>query len=325
MWVPFYSALSKPTFPVSFTMGSYGMGWSIGTYREEDIIFHGGNVIGESAMVMLFPERKIGITILTNMDGQSTSLYEIAWVAADLVLGYEPWLDVPKACNFPCDFVNCSAVREFVDDVDGIGLGHRGRQPSDCDDSPKERPSFAKDEDDSPQPTISIPNWESYLGIYVHPTYDIVNVTKSDKGKLWLKWHSLEGELTQPDEHSPVLICQATGPFLLEPVSLPVKFNKNWDGRVDSVELPLEPLVAPIMFVNMNYQPRASCGYTPVIINNTVVREVEREGLSFISLVGIFLFGAVVAVAVGAAVSFLLYRHKFKRFFNAYQGYETLK
>lgn len=48
---------------------SYGMGWFLEDYRGREVIHHGGNVDGFTALVAMLPEEKFGIVILTNMNG----------------------------------------------------------------------------------------------------------------------------------------------------------------------------------------------------------------------------------------------------------------
>ncbi len=48
---------------------AYGFGWFLLDYRGNEIIHHGGNIDGFSAEVDLVPEQKLGIVILTNMNG----------------------------------------------------------------------------------------------------------------------------------------------------------------------------------------------------------------------------------------------------------------
>ena len=48
---------------------AYGFGWFLLDYRGSEIIHHGGNIDGFSAEVDLVPEQKLGIVILTNMNG----------------------------------------------------------------------------------------------------------------------------------------------------------------------------------------------------------------------------------------------------------------
>lgn len=48
---------------------AYGLGWFLLDYRGNQVIHHGGNIDGFSAEVDLVPEQKLGIVILTNMNG----------------------------------------------------------------------------------------------------------------------------------------------------------------------------------------------------------------------------------------------------------------
>lgn len=48
---------------------NYGLGWFLQDYRGRLIVQHGGNIDGMSALVAMMPEEKLGIVILTNMDG----------------------------------------------------------------------------------------------------------------------------------------------------------------------------------------------------------------------------------------------------------------
>jgi CubicO group peptidase (beta-lactamase class C family) len=48
---------------------SYGLGWFLEDYRGREIVHHGGNIDGMSAMVGLLPSEDLGVVILTNMNG----------------------------------------------------------------------------------------------------------------------------------------------------------------------------------------------------------------------------------------------------------------
>ena len=48
---------------------SYGMGWFLEDYRGREVVHHGGNVDGFTALVAMMPEEKFGVVILTNMNG----------------------------------------------------------------------------------------------------------------------------------------------------------------------------------------------------------------------------------------------------------------
>jgi CubicO group peptidase (beta-lactamase class C family) len=50
---------------------AYGLGWFLHDYHDRKIVEHGGNIDGMSALVSMVPEEKLGIVILTNMNGSS--------------------------------------------------------------------------------------------------------------------------------------------------------------------------------------------------------------------------------------------------------------
>jgi len=50
---------------------SYGLGWFLHDYRGRKVVEHGGNIDGMSALVAMIPEEKLGVVILTNLNGTS--------------------------------------------------------------------------------------------------------------------------------------------------------------------------------------------------------------------------------------------------------------
>ncbi|CAN5826348.1 serine hydrolase [soil metagenome] len=68
---------------------SYGLGWSLADYRGRELVHHGGNIDGMSALVALMPGEDIGMVILTNMNGSGlpTVLMRRAF---DALLGTPP-------------------------------------------------------------------------------------------------------------------------------------------------------------------------------------------------------------------------------------------
>ncbi|HQU60211.1 MAG TPA: serine hydrolase domain-containing protein, partial [Saprospiraceae bacterium] len=68
---------------------SYGLGWFVYRYDDLDIVQHGGNIDGFSALVFLVPKSQLGMVLLTNLNG--TALPGIlANSATDLLLNKEP-------------------------------------------------------------------------------------------------------------------------------------------------------------------------------------------------------------------------------------------
>lgn len=50
---------------------SYGLGWFLSDYRGKKVVDHGGAIDGMRAQVALLPEEKLGVVILTNMNGSA--------------------------------------------------------------------------------------------------------------------------------------------------------------------------------------------------------------------------------------------------------------
>jgi CubicO group peptidase (beta-lactamase class C family) len=48
---------------------AYGLGWFLQDYHGRKVVQHGGNIDGMSALVALMPEEKLGIAVLTNLNG----------------------------------------------------------------------------------------------------------------------------------------------------------------------------------------------------------------------------------------------------------------
>ncbi len=67
----------------------YGMGWFIQPYRGHRMIHHGGNNDGFSAMVSFMPDDKLGLEILTNLDG-NLMVDSLMLEVYDRLLGLEP-------------------------------------------------------------------------------------------------------------------------------------------------------------------------------------------------------------------------------------------
>jgi CubicO group peptidase (beta-lactamase class C family) len=50
---------------------SYAFGWNVLDYRGREMLSHAGNLSGMNAMVGLLPEERLGIVVLTNMEGNA--------------------------------------------------------------------------------------------------------------------------------------------------------------------------------------------------------------------------------------------------------------
>ena len=68
---------------------SYGLGWFTYRYNDLDIVQHGGNIDGFSALVFLVPGKNLGMVFLTNMNGSALPGV-LANTATDLFLDQKP-------------------------------------------------------------------------------------------------------------------------------------------------------------------------------------------------------------------------------------------
>jgi len=76
--------------------GEYGLGWQIGKYRNEKVIYHHGGYPGYRSHVSFMPDKKIAIGVLVNNDVLGGRLADI--LAA---YGYDWWL---RPENFEADY-----------------------------------------------------------------------------------------------------------------------------------------------------------------------------------------------------------------------------
>ena len=70
--------------------GKYGLGWQIGKYRDENVIYHHGGYTGWNTHTSYMPDKKVGVAVMVNegtVGGRA-----IALVAA---YAYDRWLGVP--------------------------------------------------------------------------------------------------------------------------------------------------------------------------------------------------------------------------------------
>ena len=46
--------------------GNYGLGWQIGKYRDENVVYHHGGYPGWSSHIACMPDKKIGVAVMIN-------------------------------------------------------------------------------------------------------------------------------------------------------------------------------------------------------------------------------------------------------------------
>src|SRR5262249_43932403 len=68
---------------------SYGMGWFLSDYRGKKMVEHGGAIDGMRGLVAMIPEEKLGVVILTNLNGSILSV-PLSYRIFDAYLGASP-------------------------------------------------------------------------------------------------------------------------------------------------------------------------------------------------------------------------------------------
>ena len=76
--------------------GEYGLGWQIGKYRNEKVVYHHGGYPGYRSHVSFMPDRKIGVGVLVNNDVLGGRLGDMLAAYA-----YDWWL---RTENFEAEF-----------------------------------------------------------------------------------------------------------------------------------------------------------------------------------------------------------------------------
>jgi len=62
----------------------YGLGWRILNYDQERIVFHGGWLKGFTNFLGFIPDRKVGIVVLNNSEGNFAM--QVAFTFFDLIM-----------------------------------------------------------------------------------------------------------------------------------------------------------------------------------------------------------------------------------------------
>jgi len=87
------STRNEPPFSAD---GEYGLGWQIGTYRNEKVIYHHGGYPGYHSHVSFMPDKKIAVGVLVNNDAIGSRLADMLAAYA-----YDWWL---RTENFEADY-----------------------------------------------------------------------------------------------------------------------------------------------------------------------------------------------------------------------------
>jgi len=195
--------------------GSYGMGFFLSSYRGHKTVEHGGNIDGFSADLSFLPADKIGVVVLSNLDGNPLPDI-LANNVFDRLLGLDqvPW------------------NQRFLESE------KKG----------KESEQEAKNKGYTPQKHGTHPSHDlkDYVGDYSNPGYGIATIAPDgDAFKLTLN------KVTKPLKHYHYDVFQVPEDPLDPFEKLKVMFLTDINGDISSLSMPLEPSVKDILFTRM--------------------------------------------------------------------------
>ena len=195
------------------TQDTYGLGWSIGRYRERRLAMHSGGIDGFVTHCMLLPDDGIGVVVLTNT---SSSLMHVtvACRVLDELLGAEP-LDMYGFLKPRFDAAMAGA---------GEAKAARPVVP----DAPPARPLPA------------------YAGEYEHPGYGTIAIAFGEDGDA-LKPSLGTMDLSLAHRHFETFDLQ-WHEMSEQQMTFPLTFLSGPDGDVNALTVQFEPLVEPLRF-----------------------------------------------------------------------------
>jgi CubicO group peptidase (beta-lactamase class C family) len=193
---------------------SYGLGWFINDYRGHKSVHHGGNIDGFSALVAMLPDQNLGVVVLTNLNGNMMPTV-VAYNVFDRFLGLEP-----------VDWT--TRVQEIIATMKKQMAEQKAK--TEADRVPDTRPSHAL---------------EDYVGVYAHPAYGRLTITKPGDS-LQATLGNLVLAVTHYHFDRFSLRLEA---FEME---IPVMFGLDGKGSVATASVPLDPTVKPIVFARVD-------------------------------------------------------------------------
>ncbi|HEX3051538.1 MAG TPA: serine hydrolase, partial [Aggregatilineaceae bacterium] len=192
------------------TIFNYGLGWFIVPYRGYTLIQHGGNIDGFSTIVGFVPQAKIGVAVLTNIEGRplrDVLLYEVC----DRVLGLSDNQWNPRLLAL------YEEVYKALDQEQETTADERHT------DAPSTHPL------------------EAFVGEYAADGYPDFKVKQEgDQLQGWMigQWFALN--------HQHYNIFRLNLERFEE--QMPVNFLMNVQGEIDRAAIQVEPTVEPLLF-----------------------------------------------------------------------------
>ncbi|HQR68049.1 MAG TPA: serine hydrolase [Thermoanaerobaculia bacterium] len=206
--------------------GGYALGWFTDVYRGTRRVYHGADIDGFTALVLLLPERRIGMAFLANLGGSPLPGL-LARHLADRLLGLPPreW----------------SAER----------LAERDRMRESARPAPWPEAGARKAGTKPAHPL------EAYAGEYENRGYGVLKVARAGDG-LAMTYNGI----TTPMEHWQDETFRGVGRRRGDAddtfENFRISFLTDATGAVSGLSAPMEPAVADIVFVRRPAEPPAA-------------------------------------------------------------------
>ena len=225
---------------------SYGLGLMIDSYRGRLRVHHGGGIDGFSALMTFLPQDGVGVVVLTNLTGHPVTQM-LTHELLDRALELEPIDWFARATEEEADTSEASEGEEAEEEAPAPDsakpvAANAASQPAEESGSDEE----GEDEDDGRHAGTS-PSHElaDYTGKYLHPAYGEATVNLADEA-LTLSLHGLDCPLEH--WHYDVFRIRRYEDRVHPFSGKEVLFRYGRDGHVESLQIPLEPNVADIVF-----------------------------------------------------------------------------
>jgi hypothetical protein len=195
------STRNEPPFSAD---GEYGLGWQIGKYRNEKVIYHHGGYPGYRSHVSFMPDKKIAVGVLVNNDAVGARLADMLAAYA-----YDWWL---RTENFEADYAK--QLQETVKAVESRRQGIAA-----------EAAQRAKREWQLTKP------FAEYGGKYTNDLLGTIEIVAKEKalGVQMGKLNAVATPYTQPDTARVVMLPGGNGDV--------IQFIKDANGTIGSLNL----------------------------------------------------------------------------------------
>ncbi len=197
-----------------FDMIDYGLGVATGVYRGHHAVIHGGGIDGFISQMSWLPDDHIGLVVLSNQGANNPIPTLIAKALYDRVLGLTP--------------IDWAARQREMDQANAKRAA-------------AQKAKLAAERKPGTSPSHPLAD---YAGSYVNQGYGTLVIRLTD-GHLEAQLDDVGGRL----EHYHYDVFQLTGTDGGPSLSGLAEFRTNTRGEVAEIAVPLEPSVAPIVFV----------------------------------------------------------------------------